>query len=135
MAARSHRRCLMNVSELKRYIDDVWERSIVPALCDYIRIPNKSQNFDPHWAEHGHMDRAAELMKSWCEANALPGMKIELMRLPNRTPLLFIEVPGSADDTVLMYGHFDKQPEFTGWMEGLDPWTPVLRDGRLYGRG
>ncbi|MFL6548914.1 MAG: M20 family metallopeptidase [Povalibacter sp.] len=125
----------MNVSELKRYIDDVWERSIVPALCDYIRIPNKSQNFDPQWAEHGHMDRAAELMKSWCQANALPGMKIELMRLPNRTPLLFIEVPGSVDDTVLMYGHFDKQPEFTGWMEGLDPWTPVLRDGRLYGRG
>ncbi|MFL6620016.1 MAG: M20/M25/M40 family metallo-hydrolase, partial [Povalibacter sp.] len=125
----------MNVSELKRYIDDVWERSIVPTLCDYIRIPNKSQNFDPQWAEHGHMDRAAELMKSWCEANALPGMKIELMRLPNRTPLLFIEVPGSVDDTVLMYGHFDKQPEFTGWMEGLDPWTPVLRDGRLYGRG
>jgi acetylornithine deacetylase/succinyl-diaminopimelate desuccinylase-like protein len=125
----------MNVSELKRYIDDVWDRSIVPTLCDYIRIPNKSQNFDPQWAEHGHMDRAADLMKRWCEEHALPGMKIEVMRLPNRTPLLFIEVPGSVDDTVLMYGHLDKQPEFTGWMEGLEPWKPVIRDGRLYGRG
>jgi acetylornithine deacetylase/succinyl-diaminopimelate desuccinylase-like protein len=44
-------------------------------------------------------------------------------------------VPGSIDDTILMYGHMDKQPEFTGWMEGLEPWKPVLRDGRLYGRG
>ena len=125
----------MNVSELKHYVDRVWDESIVPALCDYIRIPNKSVNFDPRWAEHGHMDRAADLMKRWCEQNALPGMKVEVMRLPNRGPLLFIEVPGSVDDTVLMYGHLDKQPEFTGWMEGLDPWTPVIRDGRLYGRG
>ena len=40
-----------------------------------------------------------------------------------------------SDDCVLMYGHIDKQPEFTGWAEGLGPWTPVIRDGRLYGRG
>lgn len=122
---------------LTQYIDDAWDRSVVPTLCDYIRIPNKSVNFDPQWAEHGHMDRAAELLRTWCEQNALPGMKIELMRLPNRTPLLLIEVPGTLDrrDTVLMYGHMDKQPEFTGWLAGLDPWTPVLRDGRLYGRG
>src|SRR5262245_25749852 len=125
----------MDTSRLKRYIDDVWDKSIVPTLCDYIRIPNKSVNFDPQWAEHGHMDRAAELLRKWCEAHALPGMKLELTRLPNRGPLLFIEVPGTVDDTVLMYGHMDKQPEFTGWLPGLDPWTPVLRDGRLYGRG
>ncbi len=125
----------MNTQQLKQYIDRVWDDSIVPTLCDYIRIPNKSQNFDPQWAEHGHMDRAAELLRQWCEAHALPGTKIELVRLPGRTPLLCIEVPGSVDDTVLMYGHMDKQPEFTGWLEGLDPWTPVIRDGRLYGRG
>ena len=92
----------MNTSRLKQYIDNVWDKSIVPTLCDYIRIPNKSVNFDPQWAEHGHMDRAAELLRHWCEAHALPGMKIDLLRLPNRTPLLFIEVPGSIDDTVLM---------------------------------
>ena len=125
----------MNTQRLKQYIDRVWDDSIVPALCDYVRIPNKSQNFDPQWAEHGHMDRAAELMRKWCEEHALPGTKIELQRLPGCSPLLLIEVPGTIDDTVLMYGHMDKQPEFTGWMEGLDPWTPVLRDGRLYGRG
>jgi acetylornithine deacetylase/succinyl-diaminopimelate desuccinylase-like protein len=126
----------MNTERLQQYIDRVWDDSIVPTLCEYIRIPNKSVNFDPQWAQHGHMDKAAELMRKWCETHALPGMKIELMRLDNRTPLLFIEVPGtSTGETVLMYGHMDKQPEFTGWAEGLSPWTPVLRDGRLYGRG
>jgi acetylornithine deacetylase/succinyl-diaminopimelate desuccinylase-like protein len=29
----------------------------------------------------------------------------------------------------------DKQPEMTGWSEGLGPWQPVLRGDRLYGRG
>jgi len=111
----------------------------VPTLCDYIKIPNKSVNFDPQWAEAGHMDRAAELMRTWCAAHALPGMTTEVLRLPNRGPLLLVEVPGTGsratDDCILLYGHMDKQPEFTGWSEGLSPWTPVLRDGRLYGRG
>jgi acetylornithine deacetylase/succinyl-diaminopimelate desuccinylase-like protein len=141
----------MNTERLKRYIDGVWDDSIVPTLCEYIRIPNKSVNYDPQWAQHGYMDQAAELMRKWCEAHALPGMKIELMRLGDRTPLLFIEVPSTIDasesptgddasespagNTIVMYGHMDKQPEFTGWAEGLAPWTPVLREGRLYGRG
>jgi acetylornithine deacetylase/succinyl-diaminopimelate desuccinylase-like protein len=130
----------MNIERLTRHIDSVWDESIVPTLCEYIRIPNKSAHFDPDWERHGHMDRAAELLRQWCEAHALPGMTVEIARLPGRTPLLFIEVPatdGSAKsaDCVLMYGHMDKQPEFTGWGEGLDPWTPVIRDGRLYGRG
>ena len=130
---------MINHARLMETIGRTWDDSIVPALCDYIRIPNKSQNFDPQWAEHGHMDQAAELMRAWCEANALPGMKVEIVRLPKRTPLLFVEIPaangGSNDDCVLMYGHMDKQPEFTGWAEGLSPWTPVIRNGRLYGRG
>lgn len=134
----------VNNERLTRYIDDAWDNSIVPALCEYIRIPNKSSHFDVQWERNGHMERAAELMRKWCEAHALPGMKIEIVRLPGRTPLLFIDVPGTApdqtsasktSDCVLMYGHMDKQPEFTGWAEGLDPWKPVIRDGRLYGRG
>jgi acetylornithine deacetylase/succinyl-diaminopimelate desuccinylase-like protein len=51
--------------------------------------------------------------------------------------VILIEVPGTTreGDTVLLYGHLDKQPEMTGWREGLGPWTPVLEGDRLYGRG
>ena len=60
------------------------------------------------------------------------------MRLPGRTPVLFFEVDGTkagATQTILMYGHLDKQPEFTGWRSDLGPWTPKYEDGKLYGRG
>src|SRR6185436_1217872 len=76
-----------------------------------------------------------ELMARWCRAQPITSMTVEICRIPGRTPLLFIDIPGQVDDCVLLYGHLDKQPEFTGWQEGLAPWEPVLRDGRLYGRG
>src|SRR5690606_21945789 len=62
---------IMNIERIRQYVADAWDRSIVPALCEYIRIPNKSIHFDPNWKAHGHMDRAAQLMREWCEANAL----------------------------------------------------------------
>ena len=77
----------------------------------------------------------SQLMAEWCRRQPITGLSLEIARLPGRTPLIFIEVPGTRGDTVLLYGHLDKQPEFTGWQEGLGPWEPVIRDGRLYGRG
>jgi acetylornithine deacetylase/succinyl-diaminopimelate desuccinylase-like protein len=128
----------MDSQRIARYVERLWDDSIVPALCEYIKIPNKSVNFDPNWARAGHMDRAAELLRAWCAEHSLPGMTTEIVQLPGRTPLLFINVPAAgtdSNDCVLLYGHMDKQPEFTGWSEGLAPWTPVLREGKLYGRG
>ena len=112
-----------------------FDESIVPTLIDYIRIPNKSPDFDPDWADNGYMHEAMDLIVGWCREHPVNGMKLEIVELPGRTPLLFIEIPGEIDDTVLLYGHMDKQPEMTGWNEGLGPWTPVLRGERLYGRG
>ena len=111
-----------------------WDEAIVPALVDYIRIPARSPHFDPDWARHGHIDAAVNLAAEWCKKHALPGMKLEVVRLEGRTPLLFVEVPGTKGN-VLVYGHLDKQPEMTGWRAGLGPWTPVIEAGRLYGRG
>jgi acetylornithine deacetylase/succinyl-diaminopimelate desuccinylase-like protein len=125
----------MDAVSAQSSISRAWDESIVPQLMDYIRIPNKSPTFDPDWDAHGHMEAAVQLMRRWAEAHALPGMKVEVLRLPGRTPVLMLDVPGQVDDCVLMYGHLDKQPEFTGWSDGLEPWTPVLREGKLYGRG
>src|SRR5262245_57864063 len=117
------------------YIDQIWDSSITPALMDYIKIPNKSPQFDKDWREHGHMDQAVNLISQWCKDNAVEGMKLEVVRIEDRTPVIFIDIPGSNDDTVLLYGHLDKQPEMTGWDSDLHPWKPVLRGDRLYGRG
>ena len=37
--------------------------------------------------------------------------------------------------TLFFYGHFDKQPPFEGWNEGLGATIPVVQNGKLYGRG
>jgi acetylornithine deacetylase/succinyl-diaminopimelate desuccinylase-like protein len=120
----------MNISEF-------WQDAIVPALVEYIRIPAKSPHFDREWRTHGYIDEAVRLAAQWCEAYAVQGMTLEIVRLAGRTPCLFIDIPGTASKagTVLLYGHLDKQPEMTGWREGLGPWTPVVKEGRLYGRG
>ena len=125
----------MDTAAATRLIDERWRDSAQPCLEAYVRIPNKSPLFDAQWQANGHMQRAARLLLEWCKARPLTGLSVELLELPGRTPVILAEITGSAPGTVLLYGHFDKQPEFTGWHAGLDPWTPVVRDGRLYGRG
>ncbi len=124
----------------KAFVSDVWDRAILPALAEYIRIPNKSPAFDANWKANGHMDKAVEHIAAWCRGRKIPGLTLEVVRLDDekgrpRTPVILMEIPGQTADTVLLYGHLDKQPEMVGWSEGLDPWTPVQRGDKLYGRG
>src|SRR6201997_278227 len=125
----------MDLKRLNAFVANTWDDSIIERLTAYVRIPNKSPDFDPQWESHGHMEAAVALMAEWCRLQPLPGLKVELRRLPGRTPLLLVDVPGELPGSVLLYGHLDKQPEFTGWRAGLGPWQPVIRDGKLYGRG
>ncbi len=107
----------------------------MPELIEYIRIPNKSPAFDPHWQENGYMDQVVDQFISWCERQDVEGIQIEVVRLDNRTPLIYMDIPGASDDVILLYGHLDKQPEMLGWRDGLGPWEPVLEGEKLYGRG
>lgn len=117
------------------FIRETWQASIVPALKEYIAIPAESPAFDSQWREHGHMDRAVDLFARWATAQDVPGLELQVVRAEGRTPLLLMEIPGSGKGTVLLYGHLDKQPPMEGWRPELGPWTPVLQDGKLYGRG
>ena len=125
----------MDQNAAQNFIDEVWNDSIVDELTEYIKIPNKSPHFDPKWEEHGYMEDAVKHISGWCEKQDIPGMTMEVVRLPGRTPLIFMEIPGDSDDTILLYGHLDKQPEMTGWADGMGSWIPVMKDGKLYGRG
>jgi len=125
----------MNIQKNKEFIDQLWDTSIIPTLQEYIRIPNKSPLFDANWKANGHMDKAVKLLADWCKQNAVENMKLEVVELEGRTPVIFMEIPGNSEDTVLLYGHLDKQPEMTGWDSDLDPWKPVMKGDKLYGRG
>ena len=115
-----------------------WDSDIVGRLTEYIRVPAKSPGFDANWAQHGFIDTVMRDAAAWVEAQKVEGLRLEVVRVEGRTPLLFFEVAATradASQTVLMYGHLDKQPEFNGWRRDLGPWTPKYEDGRLYGRG
>ena len=124
----------------------------------YIEVPSQSPAFDPAWETNGLIDQTVTLLTSWVSAQGIEGLTLEVVKEPKRTPLIMIQVPAtSSDDTVLMYGHLDKQvrgsggehcsifltpshlltqpPMAAGWLEGLGPYTPVEREGKLYGRG
>ena len=157
---------ILNAAQALSDVSAQWDGDIVQQITDYITIPAKSPAFDADWASHGHLDTAMRHAAAWVEAQKVEGLKLEIVRLEGRTPVLFFEVPAtkadlraagppqgahapsggsaareaasvgaSSSQTVLMYGHLDKQPEFTGWRNDLGPWTPKYVDGKLFGRG
>lgn len=132
----------LDASQALAQVSAQWDSSILPQLKDYIAIPAKSPMFAPDWQQQGLLEQVVRNAASWVEAQKVAGLRLEIVRLPGRTPLLFFEVEGTQPNanaatspTVLMYGHLDKQPEFDGWRSHLGPWTPVLEGDRLYGRG
>ncbi len=115
-----------------------WDGDIVRQITDYIEIPAKSPGFDKDWAANGFIETVMRNAADWVTAQKVAGLTLEVVRLAGRTPVLFFEIAATqahSTQTVLMYGHLDKQPEFTGWRNDLGPWTPKLEDGKLYGRG
>ncbi len=116
-----------------------WDDDIVPQLIDYIRLPAKSPHFDPDWRGHGHLEASIAQAHRWAARQPIKDLKLEIVRLEGRTPVLFFDAPArgasASQSTVLLYGHLDKQPEMVGWRSNLGPWTPVIEGGRLFGRG
>ncbi|MFO0471984.1 MAG: M20 family metallopeptidase [Pseudomonadota bacterium] len=123
---------------LEAFASEAWDERIVPAITEYVRVPAKSPMFDADWAAHGLLDRVVTDAARWVESRKVAGLKLEVIRLPGRTPVIFFDIPATkpgSTDTVLLYGHLDKQPEFSGWRSDLGPWTPKYENGLLYGRG
>ena len=129
---------ILNAAQALSQVSAQWDGDIVRQISDYIAIPAKSPGFDADWKAHGFIDTVMRNAATWVEAQKVEGLTLEVIRLDGRTPVLFFEIPATRADstqTVLMYGHLDKQPEFTGWRSDLGPWTPKYQDGKLYGRG
>ncbi len=136
-----------DVERAEALISSRWVDEIVPTLERYIAIPALSPAFDPNWEAAGHLEAAVALVVGWIGGRTVADMSVEVQRLPGRTPLIVVDIPpfngldtpsddgSAAGGTVVLYGHLDKQPEMSGWREGLGPWTPVRSGDRLYGRG
>jgi acetylornithine deacetylase/succinyl-diaminopimelate desuccinylase-like protein len=131
----------LNTTQALEHVSHAWDTDIVARLTDYVAIPAKSPMFDSEWDANGLLETVVRNTAQWIESQKVAGLSVEIIRLPGRTPVLFFEVAATRSaalattQTVLMYGHLDKQPEFSGWRKDLGPWTPKYEDGKLYGRG
>lgn len=128
----------MDLNAVRETVHGLWTRDALAGLSEFVRIPALSPAFDVGWAEHGRLHAAVEQVRTWLVDRPIEGASAEVVELAGRTPVLLLDVPAlgaTTDETVVIYGHLDKQPAAGEWSPGLDPWTPVHKDDRLYGRG
>ena len=125
----------LDLDKLSDFVEEWWDKSALPSLCEFVEIPALSPSFDSEWEANGYLDAAVNTFVAWIRSLPLKGLTISVHRLKNRSPLLLVKIEGDEDGEVLFYSHLDKQPEASGWSEGKGPWTPVIEDGWLFGRG
>eukprot|EP00358_Blepharisma_japonicum_P005764 CAMPEP_0202944612 /NCGR_PEP_ID=MMETSP1395-20130829/5468_1 /ASSEMBLY_ACC=CAM_ASM_000871 /TAXON_ID=5961 /ORGANISM="Blepharisma japonicum, Strain Stock R1072" /LENGTH=411 /DNA_ID=CAMNT_0049643651 /DNA_START=28 /DNA_END=1264 /DNA_ORIENTATION=+ len=122
---------------LKNLIFKGIDEGVIPTLMDFIRVPNLSPLYDNEWETNGRMDQAISVITGYMDSLNIRNFTKEIIREPGKAPILFGEVQASQPGlgTILIYGHMDKQPHFTGWIEGANNTEPAIIDGKLYGRG
>ena len=126
----------MDRLETLKYIDSEFDGHVIPTLMEYIKIDNLSPFFDPEWNVNGKAERAAEILIDWVNKQNIAGLKAEVLKMDSLSPIIWVEIASNGGEgTVFMYGHFDKQPHFDGWIEGTGPTTPKIIGDLLYGRG
>jgi len=130
---------MVDSNKTYQFINNLWDTSVIGTLSEYVKIPNQSPAFDPNWKQGQAAFKAVEVITNWIKAQNVPGLKLEIHQDGERSHLIFMEVEATIPNntkTVMLYGHFDKQPPMTNdWEPGLGPYTPVIRDDKLYGRG
>eukprot|EP00667_Euglena_gracilis_P008568 EG_transcript_8671 len=125
------------MEKVVEFLNAKWDAECIPLLEEYIRIPCQSPAYDPEWATNGLIEKAMDLLHGWVQRQTVPGLTSEVFHEPGKTPFMLVKVPGTDPNftkRILMYGHMDKQPPLLPWDEGLGPYTPVIRDDKLYGR-
>ncbi len=118
-------------------VNESFRSRAIPTLLEYVGIRSLSPAFEPEWEKVGEIERAIDLIKSWVEGAEIPGLTTRVSRLKGKTPALVVEVPGTREGlgSVLVYGHLDKQPAEGPWSNGDDPFSAVLVQDAIFGRG
>lgn len=127
----------MDKAATDRNIDERWDDWYVKGLCDFIRVPNLSPNYDAEFLTNGKIEQAMEVVDNYINQLQIEGISKRVFQPAGSAPLVVYVIEGTQGCTtnVMLYGHLDKQPWMDGWDEGLSPTEPVFRGEYLYGRG
>ena len=104
------------------FVEQQFNDSIINGISEFIKIPNLSPAYDPEWKTNGNQEKATSFLLDYTLKQGIKGLKAEVIKAQDRTSIIFIEIEASGSSkNFFLYGHFDKQPHFTGWSEGLGP--------------
>src|SRR4249920_1211695 len=81
--------------QLGAFAARAWDERVVPELKRYIEVPAKSPMFDAQWQSHGYIDHVVRAAAAWVESRKVAGLKLEVVRLEGRTPVILFEVPAT----------------------------------------
>ena len=93
---------------------------------DVIDLAQKLIRFRTETGNHGEIMKCLQFVKSLPE---LHDAKIDIFEKDNLAPVIFIRNTESEAFDVLVLGHLDVVPA------AEEMFTPVVKDGRMYGRG
>ena len=93
-----------------------------------VRIPGIA--FDGF--DHSHVERSAEAVAELLRGC---GLEVQIVRGAGQPAVIGRRAAPEGAPTVLLYAHHDVQPAGDPALWTSDPFEPVERDGRLYGRG
>lgn len=113
----------------------LFDETALPSLSQFIRIRNLSPAFDPGGESVPSTHAALQHVADWAADHCPEGTAINTLDTIKNSPMLVIDIPGTADGTVLCCGHIDKHPSGDVWSHGASGYEPIVRDGKLYGRG
>ncbi|MCI5718305.1 MAG: dipeptidase [Alistipes sp.] len=116
------------MEKVKEYIDRNRDR-FIDELFEFLRIPSISAQ-----SEHKQdMQRCAE----WLAAALVKAGADHAEVMPTEgNPVVFAEkIIDPKAKTVLVYGHYDVMPVDPREEWHTDPFEPVIKDGRIWGRG
>jgi len=125
----------MDREKTQATVDAHWDSWWVPALSEFVRVPNLTTMVDKDYLTNGLVEKAMEQVDGCIQKLGIKGLSKKVYRAENNLPLVVYVVEGSegVNKNVLVYGHLDKQPYGDGWH--TDPCDPVIKDGLMYGRG
>ena len=127
----------MDPQRTRAFVESSADSGSIPALTEFIKVPSTSPLFDPDWETNGLIRQAYTVLLNYVKTLNIAGFSVDVITNPHESDLIYIEVEATRAGlpTVLMYGHMDKQPAFTGWHDFCGATNPAIKDNRLYGRG
>jgi acetylornithine deacetylase/succinyl-diaminopimelate desuccinylase-like protein len=77
------------------------------------------------------LEACARLVEGMLKAR---GFQVDIISTKG-APIVFGDLPGKSDRTLLIYNHYDVQPPEPLELWDTPPFEPTRRDGKVYGRG